>query len=385
MASDKQLLRHVAAETRLREGEAGVHAFIRAVHRRGAASLEELARDVQLPLPIAAAVRRELEKAGLLIRRGGVRLSESGEIFASDTLELGTHDDLACPSCEGRTIVDPPQTLVEQFTSWLAAAPETRVELDQAPCTPITALRRAALMHDRGALEGRRILILGDDDSIGPALALFARNQLGRDLSHPIAIVELDPGRAAFLRALATQHELPIEVHEHDLRDPLPEALHGRFDVAQTDPPYTLAGAELFLGRAAAGLDPNASGQIFLSYAQRGGADQLDLVDAITKLGFAITGVHRRFNAYRGAAVLGSAGQLFELVHVPGRAVVDDGQFDGNLYTAEVNPRRRIYACAACGVRHELGSDGVPATVEELKQRGCGECGGTVFKRRAGQ
>ena len=56
----------------------------------------------------------------------------------------------------------------------------------------------------------------------------------------------------------------------------------------------------------------------------------------------------------------------------------------GPLYTAEVKPRERVYACAACGAETVLGENGAPATIEVLKEKVCVKCGGKVFRRRAG-
>jgi len=56
-----------------------------------------------------------------------------------------------------------------------AGAPPARMELDQAHCTVQTKLRRVLRMHQAGALDGARILLLGDDDLISVALAGFQR------------------------------------------------------------------------------------------------------------------------------------------------------------------------------------------------------------------
>jgi DNA-directed RNA polymerase subunit RPC12/RpoP len=41
--------------------------------------------------------------------------------------------------------------------------------------------------------------------------------------------------------------------------------------------------------------------------------------------------------------------------------------------------------CAACGAETVLGEDGAPATIEALKSAGCRQCGGKIFRRRAGE
>src|SRR5215216_596097 len=233
------ILQAVAEATRLREGAEGVGAVLRAIYRLGPARLHEVAREVRLPLPVATAVRRELERRGILERAHGVSLSPAGRSFVETELGLSPRMSFTCPTCEGTGWVVP-ERLTAELARLLEQAPPVDVTLDQAPCTPETAMRRVALMDEAGAVEGRRILILGDDDSVSLALCLFSRAASGRVPDMSIAVVELDPGRVAFLRHVAAREGWPIEIVEHDLREPLPGALTGRFDVFETDPPYTL-------------------------------------------------------------------------------------------------------------------------------------------------
>ena len=60
---------------------------------------------------------------------------------------------------------------------------------------------------------------------------------------------------------------------------------------------------------------------------------------------------------------------------------VTNEQWRGPLYTAEVNPRVRLYQCTECRRRWELGSGDIPATIEALKEKGCPACGNHHFRR----
>ncbi|MFO1159372.1 MAG: bis-aminopropyl spermidine synthase family protein [Reyranellaceae bacterium] len=381
--SDK-VLRQVATDTRLREGPTGVATVLRVVKRLGRAPLNVVAREARLPLPVASAVRRELEKAGLLAREGGMSLTPTGDRLVQELLgEVGDFDP-TCFNCKGSGISPAAANLAAAFSALLDSAPAVDVTLDQAPCTAETSLRRAALMYAEGALEGRRILILGDDDSVSLALGMFAKVHLAAPLRHPITVIELDPERAGFLRRQARAQSLAIDILEHDLREPLPPSLQGAFDVVETDPPYTEQGARLFLERARQALVDEPGSLGFLSYAQRSGAEQFALNKVILETGFAITMMRPSFNAYQGASILGSVGQMIELAAVgqpqrPGRS------YPGPLYSAEVNPRVRRYRCRTCGTVQSLGEAGAPATIEALKSSGCPVCRGTVFERLSGQ
>src|SRR3954469_23922478 len=73
------ILQEVADATSLREGVAGVEALLRAVHRNESGRLADAAREARLPLPVATAVRRELEKRGVLMRQHGLAFTPDGE------------------------------------------------------------------------------------------------------------------------------------------------------------------------------------------------------------------------------------------------------------------------------------------------------------------
>ncbi len=382
--SDQAILQEIARATRLREGPPGVLAVLRAVHRAGNLRLQEAARQARLPLPVATAVRRELEKAGLLERKHGLSLTAAGRRFVEHDLGMAQIADAGCPTCAGRGLVIPQdqRALVEQFAAIVARAPAPDVAFDQAPCTPETALLRALAMLQAGALEGRRVLLLGDDDCIAIAIGLLGRALERVDLTRGVVAVDVDERWLSFLREAAAVEGLALETLHHDLRQPLPAALDGAFDTVETDPPYTLEGARLFLTRAAEAMAGGAGGQCFFSFAQWPPRQQLQLQQIFVALGFAVQAVRPGFNRYAGAAVLGNVGQLIELVQAAPPPEVA-APWGGALYTADVNPRARAYICAECGERVALGEHGAPDTIAALKAAGCRVCGGRIFRRQA--
>ncbi|HUI94411.1 MAG TPA: bis-aminopropyl spermidine synthase family protein [Xanthobacteraceae bacterium] len=380
---DASILETVARATRLREGPAGVAAVLRAVYRAGSLRLQDAAREARLPLPVTTAIRRELEKAGLLERRHGLSLTARGRSFVESALGLGVTRDMTCPACGGRGIIVPGDlaAAVERLATLIADAPPIDVTLDQCPCTPQTAILRALLMLETGALEGQRVLILGDDDSLSLAIGLVGRTLDKGDLTRGVTVIESDPRRVAFLRSAAESEEVTIDVIEHDLRAPLPDRIARAFDTAATDPPYTLAGARLFLARAGEALA--GEGVCFFSFTQWPAPQLADLQRLFLDLGFAARAMHRGFNRYLGASVLGGVGDLLELAQVRAADAALPA-WAGPLYTAEVNPRERIYVCAGCGAETTLGENGAPATIEALKAAGCPACGERIFRRRPG-
>ncbi|MCP3055000.1 bis-aminopropyl spermidine synthase family protein [Aurantimonas marianensis] len=390
------LLADVAKATSLREGREGVATVLRIVASDGPLALRDLARLVRMPLPVVSAIRRELETLKLLERGQGVALSATGRLFARE--QLGLEASQPEPAEAGRS-PRPPRLrpdddagdtlnpvlapLLPAMQAHLADGPKIDVTLDQAPCTAETALRRAFAMHQAGALAGRRILLLGDDDSLSIAIGLVA----GALAAPPrrLTVLEIDPARLAHLTRGAARIAFAFERIAHDMRDPVPEALRGGFDVVATDPPYTLPGMALFVARGIEALAAGPGLKLFLSYADLSPDDRLDLQARLTELGLAVLRMRPSFNRYGGASILGSVGQLIELETTSRTAAPLAGQrFDGAIYTGELRPRLRRYRCKACSTLTPVGADQAVTTIEALKEAGCPQCGAHSFERQRG-
>lgn len=376
------LLGAIAEATRLREGSEGVRAFIRVAYRDGPLPLRDLAERIRIPLPVVSAVRRELEGRGLLVRDQGIRLSPSGIELAENALGLGARLEATCSACGGRgiTLDALGSDLLRDMREQVARGPTVDVTLDQAPCTAETALLRALAMYRAGAIEGRRILIGGDDDSVSVAIALLER-ALGIH-SSAITVLEVDPKRLQHLADARERWSLPIELVAHDLRDPLPQRLIGAFDTYETDPPYTLDGLTLFISRGIEGLGEGTGKPVFLSYADLGADDRLALHRRLAAMGLAVLAVQPAFNRYEGASILGSVGQFMQLTTTAETcSLAPDDRHVQPIYTGEIRPRSRLYRCRSCGLEISVGTGASVQTIERLKETGCPSCGGTVFKR----
>ncbi|HZB50076.1 MAG TPA: bis-aminopropyl spermidine synthase family protein, partial [Mycobacteriales bacterium] len=215
---------------------------------------------------------------------------------------------------------------------------------------------------------------------VSVALAAFAERHGRGAAPASLTVVELDPELVAFLRSALAGAPFPVEVVEHDLRSPLPEL--GRFDTVQTDPPYTVDGATLFLERAAAVVRPGAD--VFLSFGVRRPDETVLLQRALSRLGLAVRLMVPGFNEYVGAGVLGGTSALWQLVMAaPAGGPVAADSADGTVYTGHGRNRRR-YACIACATGQTVGEGRRWRTVAELKEAGCPRCGGHTFKPRKG-
>jgi N4-bis(aminopropyl)spermidine synthase len=300
----------VARAVGLAEGVRGVEAVLAALARLEPVSTRALGRAVDLPVPIVAAVCGELRQRGIVSEIRPVQFTLEGRRrFASAVATV----DASCPTCGGRGIVLAPP--VARLRRGLAAvgdaAPSPLVELDQCHCTPKTKLRRVVAMHAADAINGRRILLLGDDDLMSIALLRFV-SQFGGSIEE-LVVADVDERLLEFIAGALDEAPFPFRCVRWDVR----EARAGRFDTVVTDPPYTVAGARLFLARAVENL-AGAGSNVFLSFGSRRPGVQLEVQREIMEAGLEIRSLTRDFNDYVGAGVLGGTSHLYHLTMTAG-------------------------------------------------------------------
>ena len=393
--SDKELvLKRVAERAQLREGAQGIESVLRAIFRAQHDVEAEpltgraLARIVRLPVPVVTAVRRELEHEGLVEPGPHIRLTDEGLAAAHSwgwSAAPEAQVSAVCPYCEGTGVLPRgPQWdgVLEALKRHFTDNPRVDVTLDQSHCTPETNVRRVAYMHEHGALAGKDILILGDDNSLsaGIALAGKALSPSGK-LARRVVVIDTDARILSHLRDIAVAEGIVIGLIKLDLRKPLPEELYGEFDVVATDPPYTLAGLRLFISRAIDAVNPE-TGRIFLSFGHRPPDEQLQVQTAIADMGLIIEQLIPNFNTYVGAGVLAGVSDLYLLSVTPDTEPMVEGEFTEPIYTGQARPTVRMYACTECNTQLAVGGEGGGqySTIEELKAQGCPRCGSNTFK-----
>jgi predicted methyltransferase/DNA-directed RNA polymerase subunit RPC12/RpoP len=330
-------------------------------------------------VPIVAAVCGELRSRGLVDRARPVRLTPEGRVAVAAGQPGATG---RCACCDGSGVAIPERfaPAAAQLAQVAAGMPAARLELDQAHCTVDTKLRRVLRLQDAGALAGQRVLVLGDDDLVSVAIAVVAAAG-GCGVPARLTVVDCDPALLAYLAAQLPACGMAVELVEHDVRQPLPASLLGAFDVACTDPPYTVAGAELFLSRAVAALAPGAGRHVFFSFGARRPAETLRAQQLIATLGLTVRALLPGFNTYTGAGILAGTSHLYQLRTTPASKPLITGGFTGPLYTAESRAARtRPYRCAGCGAVHKVGPGARWPQIAVLKQAGCPACGGTVLR-----
>jgi len=399
MLEKQKLLRTVAERAQLREGPQGVEDALRAIYRAQSSQAAEpltariLARMVRLPVPVLTALRRELEKEGIV--EPGPHIALTAEAFQSIGQDWGwsvtapEHSDaenkVECEVCQGTGVAPSGpawDSVLKALRRHFESNPRVDVALDQSHCTPETNLRRAALMYEQGALAGKHVLVLGDDDSVSAAVALAGKalSPEGK-LARRIVAVDTDNRILTHLRDVAVAEGVIIGLVRHDLRKPLPRDLQGQFDTVSTDPPYTLAGLQLFLSRAVQAINPEG-GRIYLHFGHRPPEEQLEVQRAIAQMCIVIQQIVPNFNEYVGAGVLAGVSDLYVLAVTEVASPLIEGDYEGPIYTGQVRPTLRTYVCTNCGTQVTVGGEagGRFATIEKLKEAGCPTCGEHTFR-----
>jgi predicted methyltransferase len=337
LADGPRIVGEVASAVGLVEGEPGVRAVLSALARLEPVSIRRISRAVELPVPIVASVCGELRKRSVVSEQRPTQLTPIGrKLFSNGMLRIDRA--ATCPACAGRGIVSP-RTLSETATEVARsarAAPPPRFELDQCHCTVETKLRRVLAMYEADALVGRRVLILGDDDLTSLAIRSIVRRFGSAATISSLTVIDVDADIVAFASRELADAPFPVACLQHDLREPLPPVLLGAFDTVVTDPPYTVAAADLFLSRTADALD-GAGCDVFFSFGSRRPGAALCVQRAIAEMGFVIRRLVRDFNEYVGAGAIGGASHLYHLTSTDELHPLVTGTCRAPLYTADTH------------------------------------------------
>ncbi len=364
------VLDDIAEKASIFEGKEAVRTILREIFLNGTIGTKSLSRKLRMPIPTVAALRKELEKIGLISReKKGAILTEKGLIFVNDALGINYLESHYCKKCESTGIALPHEAekLIAKQRLFSERRPKPQTEIDQAFSRPITAIRRAFLMLENNDLEGREILLIGDDDFTSLAIAQIKT-------SAKITVLDIDNRLLEIIKDISAENNFQINCVTHDLRKPLPKNLMNRFDAVLTDPPYTIPGLELFLSRAIQALKDESGRKIYLAYAHRPPKMQLEVQSSLTKLGLAILQLIPGFNLYEGAEMHGNTTFISILSTTDSTKPLITSDFSEKIYTGELNPTIREYQCKN-GHVSEVGFSLEIKNIEELKENGCPVCG----------
>lgn len=367
---------------RLEEGKWVIGQLLLECYLKPGISTKELARKTLLPTPVAAAIKRELIRAGALVQGHGVRCTSAGSAWIEREwgyhgLDRALYHDLLHETTWLERIGD----VLTELEQLFALRPSVNVQIDQSKCTPETSLRRAILCLKQHALVGKKIVCVGDDDLVSVSIGLLLKRLFptGGHMTTEVDVWDMDERFLQVIETIAREQGLPIQCRRLDFRDPLPDNLHGQYDCFFTDPPYTLQGMSLFVSRGIQALKQEKGLPMFLSFAHKPPAFMLDLQREFVRMGLVVSAHFPRFNAYEGAEMIANRSQLFILRSTDQTRPEFPGQFTDVLYTGEVKQTLRTYHCRNCAKEVYVGVMGEFPTIEQLKNKGCADCGHDTF------
>ncbi len=375
------LFKEIREKTNCAEGEPVIARVLIEVFWREGIATKALARQLQLPIPLVTALKKELIKAGVLRQDRGVRLTPVGRRLVEEELGYEGIDGALYQEYLQSDAQQVAEKLENELTEILAQRPGVDVTLDQCKATPATSLKRAFYALQKQYSIGQKLLCIGDDDLVSVAVGLLWQQLFhGRIPSpHEIHVVDLDQRFLNYIAKVAAAAKLPIVCHHHDLRQPLPPEWRGRFDGFFTDPPDTLPGLNLFLSRGLSGLKAGVGRPIFFSFAHKPPDFTLEMQQQFWAMGLVIKELIPRFNEYEGAEIIGNTGQLILLETTPQTRVLINDSFADSLYTGDFKNTVRFYECKSCRNLTAVGQKEDFETIEKLKKQGCPVCSGQVF------
>ncbi len=373
----------IAQSIQLREGIEGVTKALWALYRKKIHSTRDWSAEIRIPVPVLAAMRRELEKRDFFVTDQKLKITEKGSELLRNLFGKQEFVNQQCSACLGTGRITSPESfaVIEKFEAICQSRPEVDVTLDQSHATAETGVRKALFLLEKGLL-GRSIIFMGDDDLISVACFLV-RKRFMSELEAPgeLFVADIDDRYLSYIKDITCDY---IKTFKYDVREPLPTELHDRFDAALTDPSYTLNGITTFAHRCNVAVKTGAS--LLLSMPFPSGSELNPIQSNLLDMGWVINEIHPNFNHYHGASIHANQSSLLVVEKVLSPTPEKSSRLRYTpFYTGEVRPPGGIYACTACDTRYAVGPEHKYLTIKDLKKAGCAECENGSFRKLSSQ
>jgi predicted methyltransferase len=226
----------------------------------------------------------EADDEGLSLTERGLREAHGGGLRAGVKL---------CPNCRGKGILlgEEFRRLSEEFRELVRGRPTPILGYFQGYMLEEEVIARVALMSLRGDLEGKRFVLVGDDDLLSIALSLTG-------LPSRITVLDVDERLGSFITEVSERHGFDVEFRRYNVADPLPEDLVGEFDVFSSEPLETYSGLRAFISRGVACLREEGAGYVGLTYLEASPRKWLEAQRLLWKMNCVLTDVIRGFSIY---------------------------------------------------------------------------------------
>ncbi|NOZ64051.1 MAG: bis-aminopropyl spermidine synthase family protein [Caldiserica bacterium] len=201
--------------------------------------------------------------------------------------------DYTCSACKGKgkIIREKFQEALNKFKAITINRPIPIPEFDQGYILPQDLAQKAILMSERGDLDHKDILILGDDDLFSLYLSLLGT-------ASRIVVLEIDKRLLQFLTDWKEKENLNLEFRVCDLSNPLPPELLSSFDVFVSEPPESLEGLKIFFSRGREGLRENGAGYVGLTRLESSTRKWREIELWLLNNNFVITDILKDFSRY---------------------------------------------------------------------------------------
>ncbi len=205
----------------------------------------EAVRLSHAPMRFLCAFWNRMVADGLLTASDGrLSLTEAGRNFVL-TLGIAPAREAVCDACEGRGVDFHKlfRQAADQFAALCHHRPEAIQDYDQGYVTEATTLARIAFAWQKGDLEGKEIVVLGDDDLMSVAAALTGAPKR-------VLALDIDERLVRFINGVAEREGLTnLQAVRHDLRQPIRDEWLGSFDTFLCDPTESFVGFKAFVER----------------------------------------------------------------------------------------------------------------------------------------
>lgn len=358
----EELLEFIAKRINLPQGGVAVKNFLIELKKSKTGSTKKLSRELMLPFPVIAKIRMELFKQGLIEEKAeGISLSRKGEAFVESFAGKIAEYSLKCPSCNGKTVLlNDDLKKAAKLIDEIQRKRIPKMLIDQNFVTGETSALRAALMLENNDLEGKKIVFIGDSD-----LTSIAAASLG--LAKKITVLDIDTELLSMISRIAKEKGYSIECIQQDFRKE--PGIKEAFDVFSTDPPYTFDGLKAFMSHAKALATAG-----YLTFSMKTPGELIQVQKILHDLGFSISLFLPGFNEFLRGGIFGGRAFIARLVKA------EPAEMKPGFYTGEMTPVIRKYVCMNCRKEFLLGPGKEIKSIEELKAKGCSECGKKKFK-----
>jgi predicted methyltransferase len=252
----------------------------------------ELLENFNAPLKDFIISLKNLSENGLIaFDKGEFYLTEKGKKEVNP--ESLKFESRICPECSGKRVVFEGKfkEILAEFKGITKKRPPPTIDFFQGYMREQDVISRVALMHHYNDLDGKEIVLIGDDDLLSIALSLTK-------LPARIVVLDIDKRLGEFIKEVNREYGFAIEFKEYNVAHPLPADVIGKFDVFSSEPLETLTGLKAFICRGVSCLKENGVGYFGLTVLEASHKKWLAVQRLLTKMNCVITDVVQGFSAY---------------------------------------------------------------------------------------